>query len=68
MKIYDVYFSLAQPMISSVEANSKQEAITKFKEQFEEMDKNEILDLFLAALNYDPDSVVIHGATLVDKD
>lgn len=68
MKLYDVWFKLAQPMVTTVEANDKKEAKEKFLEQFEEMDKNQILSLFKNALDFNPDRVTIESIDLIDKD
>lgn len=68
MKLYDIWFRLAQPMVTTVEASNKEEAKEKFLEQFEEMDKNQILSLFKDALDFNPDSVTIESIDLINQD
>lgn len=51
---YDVYYRLATSSSLLVAAHSVKEAKEKALEQLEEMSKEEIIERFLAALNFDP--------------
>ena len=46
--IYDVYFTLAQPAVISIEANSKNEAM----EKLQNVDRNELLRRIQNAIDF----------------
>ena len=47
-KIYDVYFTLAQPAVIAIEANSEDEAM----EKLQNMDRNELLERVQNAIDF----------------
>lgn len=55
MKGYDVYYRLKTSSCLLVAAKNKQEAKEKALEELEEMSKDEIIDRFLAALDFEPE-------------
>ena len=47
-KIYDVYFTLVQPAVISIEANSENEAM----EKLQNVDRNELLERVQNAIDF----------------
>lgn len=60
---YDVYYRLKTPSCVLVAASSTAGAKREFRRIWEQMSKEEIIDRFLAALDYDPEVQI----TFIDK-
>lgn len=52
--MYDVYYRLNTPSVITVEATNQTAARIKAVNQLNAMDKDELVERFVAALNYDP--------------
>lgn len=52
--LYDVYYRLNTPSVTTVEATNQTAARIKAANQLNAMDKDELVERFVAALNYDP--------------
>lgn len=63
---YDVYYRFITPCCLLVAAHNQKEAKEEALRQINEMSRDELIDRFLAALNYDP-SIQITYVDRVDK-
>lgn len=52
--LYDVYYRLNTPSLMTVEATNRTAAKIKAVNQLNKMDKEELVERFVAALDYDP--------------
>ena len=52
--LYDVYYRLDTPSLITVEATNRTAAKIKAINQLNQMDKEELIERFVAALDYDP--------------
>lgn len=52
--LYDVYYRLDTPSLITVEATNRTAAKIKAVNQLNKMDKEELIERFVAALDYDP--------------
>ena len=52
--LYDVYYRLNTPSLMTVEATNRTAAKIKAINQLNKMDKEELIERFVAALDYDP--------------
>ena len=52
--LYDVYYRLDTPSLMTVEATNRTAAKIKAINQLNKMDKEELIERFVAALDYDP--------------
>lgn len=52
--LYDVYYRLNTPSLMTVEATNRTAAKIKAVNQLNKMDKEELIERFVAALDYDP--------------
>lgn len=52
--LYDVYYRLNTPSLITVEATNRTAAKIKAVNQLNKMDKEELIERFVAALDYDP--------------
>lgn len=52
--LYDVYYRLGTPSLMTVEATNRTAAKIKAINQLNKMDKEELIERFVAALDYDP--------------
>ena len=52
--LYDVYYRLNTPSLMTVEATNRTAAKVKAVNQLNKMDKEELIERFVAALDYDP--------------
>ena len=52
--LYDVYYRLDTPSLITVEATNRTAAKIKAINQLNKMDKEELIERFVAALDYDP--------------
>lgn len=52
--LYDVYYRLNTPSLIVVEATNRTAAKIKAINQLNKMDKEELIERFVAALDYDP--------------
>ena len=52
--LYDVYYRLNTPSLMTVEATNRTAAKIKAVNQLNKMDKDELIERFVAALDYDP--------------
>lgn len=52
--LYDVYYRLNTPSLITVEATNRTTAKIKAVNQLYKMDKEELIERFVAALDYDP--------------
>lgn len=52
--LYDVYYRLDTPSLMTVDATNRTAAKIKAINQLNKMDKEELIERFVAALDYDP--------------
>lgn len=52
--LYDVYYRLNTPSLITVEATNRTAAKIKAVNQLNKMEKEELIERFVAALDYDP--------------
>ena len=52
--LYDVYYRLDTPSLMTVDATNRTAAKIKAVNQLNKMDKEELIERFVAALDYDP--------------
>ena len=52
--LYDVYYRLDTPSLITVEATNRTAAKIKAVNQLNKMEKEELIERFVAALDYDP--------------
>lgn len=52
--LYDVYYRLNTPSLITVKATNRTAAKIKAVNQLNKMDKEELIERFVAALDYDP--------------
>lgn len=52
--LYDIYYRLDTPSLMTVDATNRTAAKIKAINQLNKMDKEELIERFVAALDYDP--------------
>lgn len=66
--IYDVYYRLSTPSVISVSARDETEAISQFYQCLENMSESEIVERFVAALNFDPTTDVLFTRKVAEEE